>query len=67
MTFFLIVGKYGSTFNVFLHTLLITYLKMFISKTVFVDKPNSDLDYTLLSMERKLRVTPLLTQMPLGK
>eukprot|EP00088_Acartia_fossae_P065763 TRINITY_DN8119_c0_g1_i21.p1 TRINITY_DN8119_c0_g1~~TRINITY_DN8119_c0_g1_i21.p1 ORF type:complete len:702 (-),score=97.02 TRINITY_DN8119_c0_g1_i21:300-2405(-) len=31
-----------------------------------LDKPNSDLDYTLISMEKKLQVTPLLTQMPIG-
>jgi len=32
-----------------------------------LDKPNSDLDYTLMSMEKKLRVAPLLTQMPIGE
>jgi len=31
-----------------------------------LDKYNADLDYTLMSMQKKLNVTPLLTQIPLG-
>ena len=38
-----------------------------MKENVNLDKPNGDVEKTLASIKKRLNVTPLLTQMPLGR